>query len=225
MRDEYQNNRPVIDLAVRQALPQRTLHDASFRSRALGLLLMLLLVVVGVYLFMHTNEQLERLQARIGTAENADTARISLYNQKLEALQDRMSVFVADSVETKLNTLERSVGAGTVGAQEIRTLEELKGEVQLLAKYSAGKGGNFTDQSKMDHARFQIIPAMQNNAGGDLLYEISQMKRLLYFGIASCGLVGFLLGGMCWHGHSRVKRLAHDLPKQRLLASGLERDV
>jgi hypothetical protein len=187
---------------------------------------MALLLAVSLYVLLNTGQMLERFQGRLAGIEDSDTVKIRQYNQKLEALQDRMTAFVADSVETKIKTLEKNVTEGTVGTQEIKTLEELKGEVKLLEKYSAAKGGNLTDSSRLDHARFQITPGSQSTASsGDLLYEVSKMKRLLYLGIASCGFVGFLIGGYWWQGHIRVKRLSREMPLPRLLVRKTEKDL
>lgn len=228
MQDRDNHNRPVVDLIRRhERLPDEILLDApSLRARYWAFALMALLLALSFYLFLNTQYLFERFQGRLAGVEDSDALRIRQYNEKLESLQNRMTVFVADSVETKLKSLERNVTAGTVGAQEIKTLEELKGEVKLLEDYSAGKHGKLLDPSRLDHARFQSIPGSDNNTApaGDLLYEVSQIKRLLYLGIASCGLVGLMIGGYWWQSVSHAKRLGGGRPSQRLLAGKPEED-
>ncbi len=228
MQDHYHNNRTLVDLTRRDQLPGHMLLDVpSQRARYWAFALMALMLALSLWLFLSTSQMFERVQGRLAGAEDSDSVRIRQYNEKLESLQNRMTVFVADSVETKLKTLEKNVTAGTVGAQELKTLEELKGEVKLLENYSAGKRANLTDPARLDHARFKITPGTENTAvsADDLLYEVSKMKRLLYLSIASCGFVGLMLGGYWWQSHSRIKRLAGAMPRTPLLARKAEGDL
>jgi hypothetical protein len=224
MQDHNHYNRHVANLIRRERLPEHAMPDIpDGRMRYWAWALMALLLALGLYLLLNTGQMLDRFQGRLAGVEDSDTVRIKQYNQQLEALQDRMASFVVDSVENKLKALDRNVTEGVVGAQEIKTLEELKGEVKLLEKYSVGRKGNLTDSSRLEHPRFQITPGTQNTpSSADLLNEVSQMKRLLYLGIASCGFVGCLLGGYWWQSHSRIKRLSKELPLPRLLAGKAE---
>jgi len=228
MQDHNDYNRPAMDMIRRDRLPEQALLNGPTQSaRFWALALTALMLAFSLYLFLNTNQLFERFQGRLTDVEDRDALRIRQYNEKLETLQNRMAVFVADSVETKLKTLEKNVTAGTVGSQEIKTLEELKGEVKLLETYSAGKRANLTDPARLDHARFQTTPGSENAlvAGGDLLYEVSQMKRLLYLGIASCGFVGLMIGGYWWQINARVKRLASDRARTPLLVRKVEDDL
>ncbi len=220
MQDHNNYNRPAVDLILRDRLPEHLMPGMpSQRLRYWVLALVAFVLAVSLYLLINTSQMVGRFQARLSHVEDNDALRIRQYNQKLEELQDRMTVFVADSVETKLKTLEKNVTDGSVGTQEIKILEELKGEVKLLEQYSSGRGGKLTDSSRLDHPRFQITPGTQNTtSSGDLLHEVSQMKRLLYLSIASCGFVGCLIGGYWWQSNSRIKRLSRDTPPPRLLA-------
>jgi hypothetical protein len=227
MQDPNLYNRHVANLIRRGRLPDHDMADTpERRMRYWAWSLMALILALGLYLLLNTGQMLERFQGRLAGVEDNDTVRIKQYNRQLEALQDRMTSFVADSVENKLKALERNVTEGVVGAQEIKTLEELRGEVKLLEKYSAGRGGNLTDSSRLEHARFQITPGTGDMpSSADLLNEVSQMKRLLYLGIASCGFVGCLLGGYWWQSNSRIKRLSKELPLPRLLTGKAEEDL
>jgi len=221
MQDQNNYNRPVQDIVLRDQLPNYVMPDLqSQRWRYCMLALVAFTLAVSLYLLINTSHMATRFQVKLASVEDSDAVRIRQYNQKLEELQDRMTVFVADSVETKLKTLEKNVTDGSVGTQEIKILEDLKGEVKLLEKYSSGKGGRLTDSSRLDHPRFQITPGTQSTtSSGDLLYEISQMKRLLYLSIASCGFVGFLIGGYWWQSNSRIKRFSREFPTPKLLVT------
>lgn len=218
---QYHNNdyRPLIDLTRHGQAPGVLSPElVSQRTRFWVLALAACLLILGVYLFLQTHHLLARLQNTVVSMEDGDAIRIRQYNEKLEALQNQMSVFVADAVETKLKSLEKNVSAGTVGMQDVKMLEELTGEVKLLETYSAGKHINLMDLSRLDHPRFQVTPGSQVSAGS-LLEEVADMKRLLYLSIASCGFVGLMIGGQMWQAHLRVKRLSNlAATKTRLLS-------
>lgn len=224
MQHHNHQNRPVVELITRHPLPEPRPVD-YWPARYWGLLLMGILLVACVYLFLNAGLRFDAFQTRVAVANDGDAAKLRVYNQKLESLQNRMTVFVADSVETKIKSLEKNIESGTVGAQEISALEELKAEVKLLEKYSVGGGGHLTDLARLDHPRFRVTPGSRNpQPDEDLLYEVSRMKYLLYFGIASCGLVGLMLGGYWWQTNARIKRLSAELHRSRLLARKIEED-
>lgn len=222
MQDQNQDNPSVLEIIQS---PESTQQHFFFQPQSLwprywALALLALMLVTSLYLYISTNQLYERIHADLVETEDGDAKRIRQYNEKLQTLQDRMTVFVADSVETKLKSLEKNVTTGTVGTQEIKALEELKGEVKLLEKYSYGRHANLTDPMRLDHSRFQIIPSTEPApVEGDLLNEVSKVKHLLYFSIASCGFVGFMLGGYWWRSHSSIKRLMNDSNKPRLLVA------
>ncbi|QSA98336.1 hypothetical protein [Methylococcus sp. EFPC2] len=175
------------------------------RGRALALFFFVALLVLSVYLFLHTHQFFDRTTAKL---EQGDGARIGQYSRQIAALEEKMSVFIADSVEDRLRTLERNVAEGKVGEQEIRGIEALKSEVKLLETYAAGKGGNIIDPARLDHPRLQPVPGSPPTARYDqMLDELMRLKQLLYLSIASSGTVGLFLGGYWWRNTLRVRSL------------------
>jgi hypothetical protein len=181
-------------------------------------LLLLLILAAGIFLAANTQRFLASL-GQPAQSESSDTAKIRRYNEKLERIQERMSAFIADSVEDRLRTLESNVSAGTVGAEEIRTVQELRNELRLLEDYSAGKSGDLTDSSRLEHTRFQTTPgsASAGAATTEILGEAVRIKYLLYFSIASCGLLGMMITGYWWQQNARMRRLAMSPQARRLL--------
>jgi len=221
MHESYESSRPVVNLVRRDmALREPLLGAPSRRHRRIFAMILLAgMLLLGIYLFLQTGLFLGHLEEKL-RVPNRDTAKIRIYNEQFESLQDRMTGFIAGSVETKLRMLEHSVASGTVGAQEIRTFEELKSELKLLETYAAGKVGNALDQSRFEHQRFQVSPgSSQSVSDGDLMRELSQLKNLFYFGIASCGVIAGLIGGYWWQHNAREKRLQSHLSRTPLLAN------
>ena len=106
MQDHKNYNQPVGDIILRDRLPDHLMPDMpSQRWRYWVLAVVALALAVSLYLLINTSQMAARFQVKLASVEDSDTLRIRQYNQKLEELQDRMTVFVADSVETKLKTL------------------------------------------------------------------------------------------------------------------------
>jgi len=217
MHESYESKQPVL-VRCDRPMQEPSFETPSRRGRIFAIILLVCLVALSLYLFFHTSLLFRSFEYQF-QAENNDVAKIRVYSQQLESLQDRMTGFIAGSVENKIRTLEKSIAAGAVGAQEIRTFEELKNELKLLETYSAGKGGKLTDQARLDHSRFQVVPgSAQSVPEGELLREIVKLKILFYLSIGSCSLMAALVGGCWWQNQRRAKRLQAPLSRAPLLA-------
>jgi len=85
---------------------------------------------------------------------------------------------VSGSIESKLNALEESIRVGTVSSS-IGTIEDLKNDLKVLRAYSepAKKG--------------KVVVSNEQ-----LMQEMSQLKRLIYVTLASCGLMLAAVAGI-----------------------------
>jgi hypothetical protein len=206
MQPKIDHSRPIMEL------PQ---HAQFMAVPALGLRLrfwawamMLALLGLGAFLLLDSTQTASRIQNKFTGMESSDAQKIRQYNQRLESLQERMTAFIADSVEDQLRALEKNVASGSVGAKEISAIQELKHEVKLLETYVAGKSGDLTDPMRMDHLRFQATPgSRQATSSAEFLEELLKLKQLAYLGLASCGLGFAMIGGYWWRSHERVRSL------------------
>jgi len=219
MYRRYDDSQAALDLVRREmALGEPLFEGRQRRFRLVTVSLFFALLAVSLYLFLHTRHVLDQAKIRLEQpTQDADSAKIRQYNRQVEALQEKMTVFIADSVETRLHLLEKNVAEGKVGDQEINGIEDLKRQLRMLENYAAGKGGRLTDNARLDHPRLQ--PAPGTAAGGadeQLLAEMIQVKYLLYVSVASCGMVGFLIGGYWWRHANRRRSLPRDLVHLRL---------
>lgn len=214
------------DLASRHLVRRATSGDESYfvgypqRNRFIVLGLLIGLMVFAVYLFLHTQQFIGQVQTLLTQGvDDPDAAKIRQYTYQVEVLQQKMSVFIADAVETRLHALEKNVAEGRVGDQEIKGIEELKNQVRLLESFTAGKSGHFIDVTQLDHPRFHPVPRSQLTGRNDeLLAEIIQLKHLLYVSIASWGVVGLLAGGYWWQQHGRHRALPSAIVTRHLLS-------
>ncbi|MGR9117138.1 MAG: hypothetical protein ACU85E_15365 [Gammaproteobacteria bacterium] len=97
---------------------------------------------------------------------------------EIDNLKAQLIGLVSGSIESKLRTLEQSVKLGTV-SYSLGTIEDLKNDVKVLRSYS--------ESVKEDKVRL---------TNERLLNEMSQLKDLIYFTLASCGLMVAAVAGI-----------------------------
>jgi len=178
---------------------------SRFSSVLLSLAILVLLVLAGSLAVVAHRLNSDLVIARMDLTP--DGWRLRQYDRQVQALEEKMAGYIADSVDSKLHKIEQRVAAGVVGSDEIRQFEELKGEIQLLQRYTAGKDGGVTDPARLDHPRLQPLPGSRPEmVRSDLLGELVELKSLLYLGIASCGMMAILVGGYWWQSELRWRR-------------------
>lgn len=217
MHDQFDDSGSAIDLA-RPAGPIASPRPISGSHSWLWAVLLVFLGL-GLYWLLESAQIADRVQNRFAGVESGDAQRIRQYNRRLDRLEERMTAFIADSVENRLRTLEKNVESGNVGAGEIGAVQELKNEVKLLETYSAGKSGDLTDPARMDHPRFRPTPGSEQAASlAGMVDEVAKLKTLLYLGLGSCGAGLLAIGGYWWRDRSRaVRRLPKHLSEMPLL--------
>lgn len=204
MYETHENSLPVLNL-VRPNLDEPYLQPKSRWGYAPFLIALALIISLSLYLFLHASPLFDRIQAQFHE-ESGDSAKIKNYGNQLQSLQNKMTGFIAESLETRLAKLEKNVASGSVGTEEIRTFEELKEQLKLLENYSAGQDGNLIDPVKLEHQRFQAVNKLP--AESDMFREMMRLKNLFYISLASSGFAAVMIGGYWWRSHQRDKQLA-----------------
>ena len=97
---------------------------------------------------------------------------------EVNSLKGQFVGLVSGSIESKLRALEESVRVGTV-SEALGTIEDLKNDVKVLRTYS--------EPQKNDDASLTNQQLMQ---------EMSELKRLIYATLASCGLMFAAIAGI-----------------------------
>ena len=142
--------------------------------------LMTVIVIAGFFLF----------PAKDVTSYKKSEATIVEMNPVLSAevntLKGQFVGIVSGSIESKLRSLEDSVRLGTVSTA-LGTIEDLKNDVKVLRSYS-------------DPANKEKV-ALSNE---QLMQEMSELKRLIYVTLASCGLMLAAIAGIWFKNRYRL---------------------
>jgi ribosomal silencing factor RsfS len=126
---------------------------------------------------------------------------------EVDALKSQLVGLVSGSIESKLNTLEEGLKAGTITEIGLDTIEALKDDLVVLKTYSETGAGRLIAQKYLQQAN----KAENKN----LAQEVSQLRSMIYFLITSCGLMVAAVASV-WV--RRKYALIHDVDKQKKIS-------
>ncbi|MDP1665104.1 MAG: hypothetical protein Q8L79_08240 [Methylobacter sp.] len=176
---------PGSSSTVLQRIPSH--HALTKVNRLLLTIICSLMVVVliGGFLLFPTDSFLTRYK-NVTATETYAAEMNPVFSAEVNALKGQLVGLVSGSIENKLNALEESIRVGSVSSS-IGTIEDLKNDLKVLRSYSepAKKG-------KM------VVSNEQ------LMQEMSQLKRLIYLTIASCGLMLAAVAGIWIKNRNRL---------------------
>jgi hypothetical protein len=194
MSDRQKKN---TNLVVLHATPN---HQALVKANrwllATVFFLMSVIVLAGFLLF--PRDDLTAYKKTGSTQDYADQMNPVL-SAEVNALKGQFVGLLSGSIENKLKTLEDSVRLG-YAPDSLMTIEELRNDIKTLRAYS-----DTPNNSKVTPPNAQLME------------EMSELKKLVYLSLASCGLMFVAFAGI-WIS----KR--HRLPYKEIITRYLHRD-
>lgn len=178
MNDMYEKKSEIV---VLQRIPSHQgLMKVNRWLMAMVFFLMTVIVIAGFF-FFPANDVTRYKKSEVTIAEMNP-----VLSAEVNTLKGQFVGLVSGSIESKLRTLEESVRLGTVSTA-LGTIEDLKNDVKVLRSYSE--------------------PAKQENVVIDnkqLMQEMSELKRLIYVTLASCGLMLAAVVGIWFKNRYRL---------------------
>ena len=147
---------------------------------AMVFFLMTVIVIAGFF-FFPANDITRYKKSEVNIAEMNP-----VLSAEVNTLKGQFVGLVSGSIESKLRTLEESVRLGTVSTA-LGTIEDLKNDVKVLRSYS--------EPAKQEKV---VIDNKQ------LMQEMSELKRLIYVTLASCGLMLAAVVGIWFKNRYRL---------------------
>ena len=187
------------NLVVLQSIPNHQNLMKANRWLLYMVFFLMSVIVIGGFFLLPSHDLTEyQQQATTKTYANQMNPVLSA---EVNTLKGQFVGLVSGSIESKLRTLEESVRLGAA-PDSLMTIEELRSDIKTLRAYSANAT---TNDNK------QIIPNAQ------LIEEMSELKRLVYLSLASCGLMLAAVAGI-W-----IKN-RHRLPYKEIITRYLHKD-
>ncbi len=147
---------------------------------AMVFFLMTVIVIAGFF-FFPANDITRYKKSEVNIAEMNP-----VLSAEVNTLKGQFVGLVSGSIESKLRALEESVRLGTVSTA-LGTIEDLKNDVKVLRSYS--------EPAKQEKV---VIDNKQ------LMQEMSELKRLIYVTLASCGLMLAAVVGIWFKNRYRL---------------------
>jgi len=178
MSDMYEKK---SEIAVLQRIPSHQgLMKVNRWLMAMVFFLMTVIVIAGFF-FFPANDITRYKKSEVNIAEMNP-----VLSAEVNTLKGQFVGLVSGSIESKLRTLEESVRLGTVSTA-LGTIEDLKNDVKVLRSYS--------EPAKQEKV---VIDNKQ------LMQEMSELKRLIYVTLASCGLMLAAVAGIWFKNRYRL---------------------
>jgi hypothetical protein len=169
------------EIVVLQRIPSN--HGLMKVNRWLmAMVLFLMTVIILAGFFLIPSNQVTSYKKSEATMAEMNP----VLSAEVNTLKGQFVGLVSGSIESKLRTLEESVRLGTVSTA-LGTIEDLKNDVKMLRSYS--------EPAKKE----KVVIANEQ-----LMQEMSELKRLIYVTLASCGLMLAAVAGIWFKNHFRL---------------------
>lgn len=159
------------EIIVLQRVPSHQALMKSNRWLLSGILFLMTVIFVAGFLLLPANDFVDNYKKTV-VEDGAAAQTNPRLSAEVDTLKGQLVGLVSGSIESKLRSLEDSLRAGTIN-NSLGTIEDLKNDVKVLRAYS-------------EPANKQQLAAAANE---QLIQEMSQLKRLIYLSLASCGLM------------------------------------
>lgn len=179
MSDKPDINSQIVEIRGHlQAMPSHYgLMKVNRLLLAIVVSLMTLVLLLGFFLLPDQEASVKKITS--ATHYRAEMSPI--LSAEVDALKGQMVGLVSGSIESKLRILEQSIRLGSV-TNSLGTIEDLKNDVKVLRSYSEPAVTVKDDKTAIVNEQ--------------LLQEMSQLKKLIYVSLASCGLMLAAVAGI-----------------------------
>lgn len=170
-----QKKKTPTEIVVLQSVPSHQQLMKTNRWLLKGMFFLMAVIFIGGFMLLPDNDFLSNYKKV--TASQAETD--PQLSAEVNVLKGQMVGLVSGSIESKLRSLEDSLKTGSLNTS-LGTLEDIKNDVRVLRSYSTPSKPETT--------------APVSNS--QLLQEMSQLKRLIYWTLASCSLMVAAIAGI-----------------------------
>ncbi len=166
------------EIIVLQRVPSHQALMKSNRWLLTGILFLMTVIFVAGFLLLPANDFVDNYK-KTAVEDGGPAQTNPRLSAEVDTLKGQLVGLVSGSIESKLRSLEDSLRAGTIN-NSLGTIEDLKNDVKVLRAYS--------EPVNKEHAA--------TAANERLIQEMSQLKRLIYLSLASCGLMLAAVAGI-----------------------------
>ncbi len=203
------NNSETYSTKKQTVILRNTAHPGQLMSNRYliwGVISLMAAVVLLGFMMFPANSLIRSYEAAQMPAQSYNVPMNPAVTAEINALKGQLVGLISGSIESKLRSLESSIQSGKVSSTDLGTIQDLKNDVKVLKTYSETGAGRLIAQPYLEQKRATAV-------NHQLLNEVSQLKDLIYFSIASCGLMLAAVGGIWLQGRHRLNYSGTDESK------------
>lgn len=155
------------------------------------LTLMTVVSVLSSFLLSSSSDLVAELKEKQQIEITTEALKNPVTSAEIDALKSQLIGIVSGSIESKLKSLEKNIERGRP-LNALETVKSLKSDVKVLRSYSHPP--IVTVEKKPEIVAANTV----------LLQEISQLKKLTYMTLGSCGLMFAALAGIWVKGRRQL---------------------
>jgi len=186
MKSEFNDAEDSQNLVILRNIPHQGLIKANRTLLLIASMLMVVVFVLG-FLLMPEDNLLGTLKAKNVTVIETASMQNPALSAEINTLKGQLVGLISGSIESKLRSLETSVRQGST-RDSLGTIQDLKNDVKVLQAYSIP----------------EKKPVLETKVNQALLEEVSQLKRLIFLTVTSCGLMFAAIAGVWMRRHYRL---------------------
>jgi hypothetical protein len=171
-----QKKKMPSEIVVLQSVPSHQQLMKTNRWLLKGMFFLMAVIFIGGFMLLPDNDFLSNYK-KVTSSQAEANPQLSA---EVNVLKGQMVGLVSGSIESKLRSLEDSLKTGSLNTS-LGTLEDIKNDVRVLRSYSAPDNKPETSATV---------------SNSQLLQEMSQLKRLIYWTLASCSLMVAAIAGI-----------------------------
>lgn len=199
------NNKKARTIAVINSATQLSVLKMNWLVLAVMTGLMVAVVYMGA-LLMPENKLFNGSVQVHKSVELYEIPMNPVISAEVDALKSQLVGLVSGSIESKLKILEEGLQTGTIAETGLETIRALQEDLVVLKTYSATGAGRLIAPKYAQPFNKETIA---------LAEEVSQLRELVHFLIASCGLMFAAVGGV-WV--RKRYALANDIVEQKRIS-------
>jgi hypothetical protein len=181
------------------------------QEKMFNMLPKLLIPMIFMFVVMMLVEPAQKLMTqyeRILAAEASGMERMPDLRKQIDVLEKQMVSLSSKSIESRLNTIEKSIAVGDIDVAEVATLQELKSDFEVLKTYMFTNPEDLVKLKTLQRDYKELKSSMPNYIHKDVVErELSFLTNLFYTVLAFLGILISIVGTSWYSTTKKLKNI------------------
>ena len=180
------------------------------QSMLMSLMLKMIVFAALFFVLLAASKPIEGILTqyeRILAAEAAGMERLPQLRKQIETLEKQMASLSTNSIESRLNKIEKAIQTGDLSVDEIATLQQLLSDFQVLKSYMFENPEDLVKLKTLQRDYSELLASRSDYIKkDDVMRELGFLQNLFYTVLGLFGILVSLVGGSWWFASKRAKQ-------------------